>query len=103
MGNRGSVPIGLIHDEVLKIAPKTLRVSNCRVTWGKLRIQKHRTSDDLQAETLRLLQMVQEPTRSRNHHMRLLAQRNSLLHHIHAAKNQGAPEGNQGAERLKSL
>lgn len=35
--------------------------------------------------------------------MRLLGQRNGLLHHIQTTQNQGTPKRNQGAERLEGL
>ena len=57
----------------------------------------------LQAESLCLLQVVQQPAGRRNDHMRLLAKCDGLLHHVETAQNQSAPEGNQGPEGLERL
>lgn len=58
---------------------------------------------DSQTESLRLLQMVQQPTGRRNHHVRLLSQRNSLLYHVQATQNQSTSKRYQRAQRLKGL
>ena len=47
--------------------------------------------------------MVQQPAGRRNDHVRLLAERDGLLHHVQTAQNQSAPEGNQGPEGLERL
>ena len=57
----------------------------------------------LQAETLGLLQVVQETARSSHHNMRLLAKCDSLLHHIQTTEDQGTPERDQGAKCFEGL
>lgn len=92
-----AIPIGLVHNEILEVAA----ASQAKVSLP-FSVSPEAASA-LQAEAFRLLEVIQQPTRRGNHHMGLLAQRNSLLHHIQATQDQSTSERDQGPEGLERL